>query len=80
MVLQGVAQGIGLPTDHYGEICENQDKSVTWGPDADRYPVNPKKCISPFIFANSRRSMKAIVLHMAFAVGGRGSASRWQPP
>jgi hypothetical protein len=37
----------------------------------------PKKCIPPFIFVNSRRSMKAIVLHMAFAMGGEGGAFGW---
>jgi hypothetical protein len=35
----------------------------------------PKKVHSAYIFANSRRSMKAIVLHMAFAMGGGGVAS-----
>jgi hypothetical protein len=37
----------------------------------------PKKYIPPFIFVNSRRSMKAIVLHMAFAMGGEGGAFGW---
>jgi hypothetical protein len=43
--------------------------------------ANPpaKKWGGLFIFANSRRSMMAIVLHMAFAMVGGGGASRWQP-
>jgi len=38
-----------------------------------------KKWIDHFIFADSRRSKMAIVLHMAFAMVGKGGAGWWQP-